>query len=85
MFDIGLAGVQQRGDDFAPGRGHNVAVRAANFAQQAVGPEQPQLPRDGASSPPFDGRGPDFGPELPPEVTVAQSVDRVFAPAHRTE
>ena len=85
LFDIGLARGQKGGDDFASARGHNVAVRAADFAQQAVGSKQAQLPRDGAGSPPFGSRGADFGPELAAQVAVAQSVDRVFAPAHRTE
>jgi len=38
---------------------------------------------DGTGSPPLCFVGADFGPGLPPQVAVAQAVDRVFAPAGR--
>src|ERR1035438_5696419 len=58
---------------------------AADFAQQSMGPQQPQLAGDGAGSPPLFLVGADFGPELPAQVAVAHAVDRIFAPADRRE
>ena len=41
-FDIRLACRQQRGDDFAFARGYDVAMGAADFAQQAMRPQPSQ-------------------------------------------
>ena len=82
LFDIGRARGQQRGDDFASALGEDVAVRAADFAQQSMRPQQAQLARHCCGPPPFLGLGSGFGPELPAHIAVAQAVDGVFAPAH---
>ena len=85
LFDIRIARGQQRRDDFASVFRHDVAVRAADFAQQSMHPQQPQLAGDGAGSPLFLLVRSGFGPELSAQVAVAQAVDRVFAPAHRRQ
>ena len=85
LFNIRLAGGQQSGDDFASALGHDIAMRAANFAQQAVRSQQPQLACDAGGSPPFFFVRSDFGPELPPHVPIAQAVDHILTPADRRE
>ena len=85
LFDIRLAGGQQRGNDFAAALRHHITVRAADFAQQSMGPQQPQLAGDGADSPPLLPVRSDLGPESPAKVAVAHPVDGIFAPADRRE
>ena len=85
LFDIRLARRQQRRDDFASGFGDHITVRAADFAQQTVRPQQPQLAGHRTGPPPFLLVVAGFGPEMPSQVAVAQSVDRIFAPADRSQ
>src|SRR5216684_6747388 len=85
LFDIRLSGGQQCGDDFAPTFCYDITVRATDFAQQTMGPQQPQLAGDGASSPALFFVCSNSGPEMSAKVAVAHPVDRIFAPADRCE
>ncbi len=82
LFHVRLARGQQCGGDLAPPFGQHLAVRAADFAQQPACAPPPQLPRHRRRPPPFLFGTPDFGPELPPHIPVAQPVEGMLAAAH---
>ena len=79
MFDIGLAGGQQCGDDTASFFTHDVAVGAGYFPDQTVGSEQAALAGDGAGPLLLFLFASFGGKKQGAQIAVAKTVDGKFA------
>ena len=73
LIDVGVAGSKQRGDDAAALVGEQPAVRAADFLEQSMGPQQRKLAGDPGGLLALLRCGAGGGIQQSPQIAIAQT------------
>jgi len=85
LFGVGAPGRQQGGDDAPAFGGHHITMGPRHFANQAMRPQQRQLPPHARHLPPARRRVRGRAVEGFADVAIAGAIDEVFAPVDRRQ